>query len=227
VRGKVDGLQFDEPEIEEPARAAAGVRARGHWLLALYELERPERRPCLVLVGGLPGSGKSTLSAALASKTGFEVIRSDVVRKELAGVASDAQAAVRLGEGLYTAEWSYRTYAECLRRAEERLFQGGRVIVDATFSDEQRRQLFLDAAIRRGVPVLFLVCTAAPGTIKQRLESRRGDASDADWQVYLEAARRWQAPGDKTARVLRQLATDESAGAALAQAQGFLLEFGL
>src|SRR5205823_5864923 len=59
VRGKVDGLQLAEEEIPEAARSQALSSARGHWLLALNALEAPERRPCLVLVGGLPGTGKS------------------------------------------------------------------------------------------------------------------------------------------------------------------------
>jgi len=227
VRGKVDGLQMDEPEIAESGRSAAGVRGRGHWLMALYELEVPERRPCLVLVGGLPGTGKSTLAAKLAASSGFEVIRSDVVRKELAGIEGSAESGAGFSEGLYTSEWTDRTYAECLRRAEERLFQGARVIVDATFSEEKRRQPYFDVALRWGIPVLFLVCTAEPEAIKARLEKRRGDASDADWSVYLEAARRWQAPSRKTARATCWIATDESSDAALEQARRFLANVSL
>src|SRR5262249_40565445 len=86
VRGKADGLQLAEPEIPQAARDRALLRARGHWLLALNALEAPAKRACLVLVGGLPGTGKSTLAANLASRAAFHVIRSDVVRKELAGL---------------------------------------------------------------------------------------------------------------------------------------------
>ena len=64
VRGKVEGLKLARPEISEADRAVALTKARGSWLLALGELEAPGRRPCLVLVGGLPGTGKSTLARA-------------------------------------------------------------------------------------------------------------------------------------------------------------------
>lgn len=87
VRGKVEGMELAEPEVPEAERSAALVRARAHWLLALSELESPSRRPCLVLIGGLPGTGKTTLARGLAGRAGFDVIRSDLVRKELAGLS--------------------------------------------------------------------------------------------------------------------------------------------
>jgi aminoglycoside phosphotransferase family enzyme len=54
VRGKVEGMEVTEQEVPEDERARALTKARAHWLLALGELEEPGRRPCLVLVGGLP-----------------------------------------------------------------------------------------------------------------------------------------------------------------------------
>jgi aminoglycoside phosphotransferase family enzyme/predicted kinase len=207
VRGKVDGLQLVEPEIPQESRDQALVRARGHWLLALNALEQPSRRACLVLVGGLPGTGKSTLAAALAGRGSFEVIRSDVVRKELAGLKSVDSGRSAFGEGIYSTEWTDRTYAECLRRAEEKLFAGGRVIVDASFSSEQRRRQFIDAAVRHGVPVVLLICDAPPATVKSRLDRRVGDASDADWSVYEEAAARWEPPTTTTERLTRSIST--------------------
>ena len=75
------------------------------------------------------------------------MIRSDVVRKELAGVAAErAAASVLRGEGIYAPEWTERTYAECLRRAEALLFEGERVLVDASFREEAKRRPFLEAA---------------------------------------------------------------------------------
>src|SRR5262249_5762109 len=111
VRGKVEGLKLARPEIAAADRAVALAKARGCWLLALSELEAPGRKPCLVLVGGLPGTGKSTLARNLAERAGFRVIRSDVVRKDLADRAGKEQGASALGEGIYTAAWTERTYA--------------------------------------------------------------------------------------------------------------------
>src|SRR5206468_3698484 len=131
---------------------------------------------------GLPGTGKSTLARGLAAQAGFTILRSDVIRKELAG--HDQQ-------DLYSPEWTDKTYRECLRRAENLLFEGRRVLVDANFRQEQYRQLFLHTAQYWGVPALFLHCQASPEVIRARLQGRTGDASDADWNVFTRLAETW------------------------------------
>jgi hypothetical protein len=223
VRGAVEGMKLVEPEVPAAERAATLQSSRGHWLLALAELEEPGRRPCLILVGGLQGTGKSTLAAALAEQAGLERVRTDEVRKALAGAPPDT----RLSPEYYTPEWTDRTYAACLRRAEERLFEGGRIVVDATFREERQRRLFLDAAVRWGVPCPWLLCRAESGTIRERLARRHGDVSDADWNVYLDAAAKWQGPGAGTARALRVISTQGTPEDALRQALDVLREEGL
>ncbi len=200
VRGKVEGMKTEESEVPEADRAAARVRARALWLHALSELEEPGRRPCLVMLAGLPGTGKSTLARGLAERAGFTVIRSDMVRKKLAGRGGRAATLSDFGQDIYTPNWDDRTYAECLRRAEEIVFQAGRVLVDASFREESRRRLFLDAARRWGVAGCMLLGRADPDVVHSRLAGRRGDASDAGWAIYQEAARRWEAPEKRLAR---------------------------
>ena len=216
VRGKVEGLKLARPEIPSTDRAVALTKAQGSWLVALDELEEPGRKPCLMLVGGLPGTGKSTLSRALAEHAGFRMIRSDLVRKELAGATNTET--VTFGEGIYTAEWTERTYAECLRRAEARLFEGERVLVDANFREEAWRRTFLEAATRWGVLGGLLVCQAEPDVVRERLASRRDDASDADWTVYLKAAETWEGPGPRTRSALQTISTGGSLNRALSEA---------
>lgn len=208
VRAKVDGIELTEKEIPTEAKSAALVRARAHWLLALGILEKPDRRPCLLLIGGLPGSGKSTLARALSERAHFSLIRSDVVRKELAGISAQDSGRATFGEELYSAAWTERTYAECLSRAERLLFEGERVLVDASFGEEKRRRVFRKAAGKLGVPVLFLLCEASPDVARPRLENRRNDASDADVAIYHQAAERWEEVGPETRQVLHEISTD-------------------
>ena len=217
VRGKVEDFELLEPEIPEAERAAAAARARAHWLLALGELETPGRKPCLLMIGGLPGTGKSSLAAGLVQTACFQWIRSDVVRKELAGISPEDSTRGTYTEGIYSQAWSDKTYAECLRRAEMDLFEGRRVLVDATFSLEQQRRDFLEMAARLGVPSVFIVCQSSADIVRQRLNDRRGDASDADWSIYREAAERWEAASSRTEPFLRVVSTDGTREAAISQ----------
>lgn len=192
VRAKVEGMELSEKEIDAAERRQAAARARGHWLLALGHLEEPANRPSLLLIAGLPGSGKSTLAHAVATAANFEVLRSDVVRKELTAGTS---------ENIYTDAWTERTYGELLTRAEKLFWQGCRVIIDANFREDHWRRRFLEAARRWCVPILFVHCHADPDVIKQRLAARKHDVSDADWGIYQMLQSSWQPLSDEVRRV--------------------------
>src|SRR5215471_6281135 len=101
VRGKVRALELREAEIPAERKRESLAKARAHFLLALGILERPERRPALVLMGGLPGTGKSTLAKALSTRASFDLIRSDVVRIELFPAKAESAAHAGFGAGLY------------------------------------------------------------------------------------------------------------------------------
>ncbi len=225
VRAKVGGIKCAEMEIPESERTLARNRARAHWLLALGELEKEDRKPCLVLVGGLPGSGKSTLARELSERTPFHVLRSDVVRKELAEDAGVLHSSSKTA--IYTPEWTAKTYAKCLRRAEKLLFAGQRVLVDATFREERWRQAFLAAAVRWGVPAALLLCRVDPTIARERLEHRHPDISDADWTVYQSLAQSWQAIGDFTRPFLQEISSGGNTEETLAQGLQVIRAMGL
>jgi predicted kinase len=221
VRAKVEGMQALEPEVPEVQRNKRRSSADAHWRLALGTLEDPLRRPALLLVGGLPGTGKSTLSRALADSANFTLIRSDVIRKELAGVP-----VIKKADGIYTDEWTDRTYDECGNRAWQLMTNNGRVIMDATFTEGARRTALLWAAKLFGVPAVFLVCRADPALVQKRLRARRGDASDADEGVYEELATRWQEDHPRFRHQTVEIDTTDAARA-LEEALGVLRAMGL
>jgi predicted kinase len=213
VRGKVRGFELRQPEIPAERRAHSLARAKAHFLLALGALATSPRRPALVLVGGLPGTGKSTLAHSLAVKSGFEVIHSDAVRKELAGIAASENAASAWQSGIYSSEWTRRTYEECLRRAGELLFEGKRVAVDASFASEEWRSQFLEMARRLAIPAVLFVCEAPDEIVRPRLAQRRGDISDADEEVYRQARAAWTPSERPTLEKLVIVDTVDAAGA--------------
>ena len=156
------------------------------------------------------------MARSLAERANFTVIRSDVVRKLLAGLDPTDSARGEADAGIYTPEWTERTYAECLRLAKESLFEGNRVLVDASFGKEEHRRMFLEAGSRWDVPVLMLLCQASPDETVRRLRHRRGDASDADASAYESALKRWEPLGPDVRTVCREIQTDGSPDAALA-----------
>jgi uncharacterized protein len=170
VRTKVACLRVDD----DPA---AGEAARDLLDLAARHLARSRVR--LVLVGGPPATGKSTLANAVAERTGWTVLRSDEIRKQLAGIAPATNAAAARDEGLYTGEWTDRTYAALLDAAAGRLRHGQSVILDASWPDEGRRGPARRVAEATASELTALVCRVDPATAVARAARRAGLGSDA------------------------------------------------
>jgi len=192
VRAKVAALKSGEDEIDTDERARARSSALARIRLALATIEPPQRRPCMLLVCGLPGTGKSTVAGALAEFGALTWIRADVVRKELAGLEPLESGRDAVGEGIYTARMTERTYATCLARAREVLDRGGRVVVDATFKERDRRESFLDMSVQMGVPLHIVGCELEPEEVQRRIAARKDDPSDADWNIYQATRDAWE-----------------------------------
>lgn len=142
----------------------------------------------LTLVGGLPGSGKSTLSGALADRLGVTLLSSDRLRKELAGIPPEESGAAGYGEGLYRPEWTDKTYAALLDRACALLSSGESVVLDATWSHAGQREAALHLAQRTSADLVALHCQVPGDVAAARLRSRASGASDADIDVATAMA---------------------------------------
>ncbi len=105
---------------------------------------------------------------------------SDRIRKELAGLSPEASAPAGLGGGIYTPEWTRRTYAELLRRAAELLARGESVIADASFTAAQQRTAAAQAVGDASADLVQLRCTASRDLAAARMSTRASAASDAD-----------------------------------------------
>ena len=204
VRAKVRGLQWADEGVEAAVREDAGQKARAHWLYGLNRLEGPGRGPALILVGGLPGVGKSTFCRRLVKGEGVHRhLDSDVVRKELAGLSPEASARAAVDEGIYSGEWTEKTYRELGKRAGELLRRGERVVVEASFISDSRRRALLAVGRRLGVPVQFVECVAPEQVVLTRLQARAEDPSDAGVAVYRAMRERWEQPSSEVQRIHR------------------------
>jgi predicted kinase len=145
----------------------------------------------LILVGGTPATGKTTLAGRLADQLGAVVLSSDRIRKELAGVDPDRSAATDYRHGVYAPEWTRRTYREALHRARGLLEMGETVVLDASWTDASLRRQARDVATETSSAVVELRCTALPDVVAERLARRataHTGASDADATIAAKLA---------------------------------------
>lgn len=177
VRGKVTSFQLDEVEVPERQRDLARQEASSLFALAAHYASGPAK-PLLILVGGLMGTGKSTLAEALHVEMGAALFSSDTTRKQLAHLDPAAPQASAFTEGVYAPEWTARTYEALLSKAGRALSAGRSVVLDASFI---RRADRLAAARLAGVHharVIFLECVCPRAVSLERLARR--------WQQRVE-----------------------------------------
>ena len=184
---KSKALKSQEPEVAAEERERARQQAQRTFRLAA-RYARGTLHPALIIVCGRVGTGKSTVAQRLSEQTGFLPLNSDVIRKQLAGLLPTARVEAEYRSGVYSEEFSQRTYATLSAQAEEELGAGRGVIIDATCKRREDRHALLELAQRQQVPILFLECRADLAEVERRLREReqRGDSvSDATWELAL------------------------------------------
>jgi predicted kinase len=198
VRAKVLGFQVSErPELVPAARALFALAGR------FAEPRGPAR---LLITTGVMGSGKSTVARAVAARLDAIVIRTDAVRKRLAGVGIHERAAAGFEQGLYTSHMSDRTYTKALQLAAEVVGAGWTVIVDGSFSRAAERAEARRVAHRLGTAHATLWCETSDAVIAERLARRTADISDGRPQLLPQHRARYEAPEGEPGLV--RVATD-------------------
>jgi aminoglycoside phosphotransferase family enzyme/predicted kinase len=187
--GLVAGLPFWlslRAMIRAHVEAARG--RDGEALLAAAAAHLEPATPRLVAIGGLQGTGKSTIARALAPRLGrcpgALVLRTDEIRKRRFGVAPES----RLPAEAYAADVSAAVHDEIFAMAAAALAGGQAVVLDAVFLDAAQRARAARVARDAGVRFDGLWLEAPIDVLRARIAGRRNDASDADEAVLLRAA---------------------------------------
>lgn len=186
VRGKVASLLANDPSAPWPARERAAAEARRYYLLALATERRSLVSQHVVAVGGLMGSGKSTVARQIGFEMAAPIVDTDRTRKWLLGVnATDPLVSARWA-GAYAPDTTERVYEEVLRRAAAVLRSGRPVIVDASFRSRAHRDGVRDLARQHGVPFAFVECTAPQSLRAARLRAREGRTTVSDGRLDID-----------------------------------------
>ena len=213
VRAKVACLRHAQGD---PTMA---TQARGLHRLVLDHL----RRGCvaLALVGGLPGTGKSTVASALSDSLGWALLRSDEIRKDVAGLGHTVGARSPLDEGLYRPERVAEVYREMLGRAQGLLESGVPVVLDASWTSAADRRAAAELAGATSSTLVQVRCESGMELARARLARRPvgADASDATGEVLDALAQRTD-PWPQAATVR----TDEPVDRVLATARAAAMQ---
>jgi predicted kinase len=140
-------------------------------------------RQRILIVFGLPGSGKSYFSRYLALDTGYDHINTDMIRQSMNM------------RGQYDDGSKQLVYDKLEAAMAEKLSENLNVIVDGTFHRKGRRRQFLGKAREMHADICFIEMKASPASVKERLQSARDD-SEADFHVYQQIRNNFEPMND-------------------------------
>lgn len=157
-------------------------------------MQRPEN--LLVVFFGMIATGKSYLASAWASHYNLPYYNSDRVRKELVGIAPETGQQEEMDKGIYSPEFSRRTYDALIEHADSH-FHADRqacVVLDGSYQSFREREL-LRQHFQDQVRLVFVYCFCSENVVQERLKLRADDpdaVSDGNWKIYLSQKKRFQ-----------------------------------
>ena len=157
-------------------------------------------KPRIYVFFGMIASGKSFLGQSFAESRNFSYYNTDRVRKELAGLEPSSDCGDELNQGIYSKEFTLKTYGTLLDRAREQLLQGAEgVVLDGSYSTLLERGRVREFAAELQVEPVFILCKCSDAEVKKRLAIRAQDpkaVSDGDWTIYQAQKRSFEAPDE-------------------------------
>ena len=183
IRAKVTSFLLDDPNIPTEVKDNAKTEASAYYKLA-WEYTQPKQGK-LILMSGISGSGKSTTAKAIASEQDAIYLRSDAIRKQLAGI----DLMQRGSDDIYTPEMTAKTYARLTELGVLLASKGFTIILDAKYDRISLRSEAIAAAKAQNIPCEIIYCTASMEVLQQRLRDRAAANNDiADATVELLAS---------------------------------------
>lgn len=170
-----------------------------------------DKRKRVIVFFGLIASGKSYLAIHWGRRKGCAYYNSDVVRKELAGIEASVSQKEEVDAGIYSSDFSRRTYDELLRRGQVDLGDGGHdcVVLDGSYQSRSERDRVRTTF--SGCRILFVFCQCSELVMKARMDKRMMDpdaVSDGRWEIYLKQKQRFETPEELPPGLLVTIDTD-------------------
>lgn len=210
VRGKVESFRSSEAEVPEQERRMSQERAQRYFRLALRYAVSGSEPMVLVVMGGI-GTGKSKLARRLADELDWQLLSSDRLRKELAGLPLYERSDAAMRDQLYSASAKAHMYDVLFQRAIQHIQAGASLILDATFSRRAERDRLREQLAQAGVTHVFIETQAAAETVKQRLIRRvekTAVVSDARIEDFDKLAHAYAPPHELSDQQLLQIMTE-------------------
>jgi aminoglycoside phosphotransferase family enzyme/predicted kinase len=210
VRAAVAAVAAGQDEVDAGQRQRAAESATRHLqLVDDFLSDLPSAG--LVLVCGGVGTGKSTAADVAAEALSGVVVSSDRTRKRMAGIEPETRAGARPEAGIYTPARTREVYRALLERAEPVVESGRVVILDATFSREEWRELARRWAEVHEVPILLLEVRCSEALVLKRLAEREreaGHVSDAGPDLFAWSQANFEPPTRWDPAIRRVVQTD-------------------
>jgi aminoglycoside phosphotransferase family enzyme len=193
VRAKVALFRAHEAEVPKRERRSSQAEFLRYLGLGLgYRAGK-----ALILLCGLPGSGKTEVAHQLVDLAGAQVFHSDQIRKEQAGLTPTQSAKAPFGEGIYGEAQSRACYAGLLEACRQALRKDGIVVADAGFPSRERRAPFVDLARASDVSLICVYLAPNMSTLVQRVRKREANGpglSDAGLLILQNRAKTFAPP---------------------------------